>query len=293
MKRRTTARRFLLLLTATIISLTTYTTSHAQSFTLDLNDFRESYVENPWDTLRTPLDKVYLGAHHSVPNFLPSEFARERVIEEYSTNANIKITFRVPLTQRFQSEEVREGEFITLTQRPIYATGVSVTVETIDELAAARFHETRNEAWRESVVHSVTALDQDVEAKKGLLNISIPVPLPSAVEKLIGEGDATHIDISGREQITFAGETRRVSPFYGVEGQQKQPLFPSLDMKQELDVRLQGQIGEKIHVQVDHTSSSTLEGQNRIRLNYVGFDDDIIKLIELAIRASHYRDRPW
>ncbi len=272
----------MLLLTAAVISLTTYTTIHAQSFTLDLNDFRDLYVENPWDTLRTPLNVVYLGEHHTVPNFLSSDFSRQRVIEEYAPNANLKITFRVPLTQRFQSDEVRDGEFIAFSLRPIDAPGVEVTLETVDEIAAARFHSTRNEVWRESVVHSVTALDQDQEEQKGLLNINIPVPLPGAVEKLIGEGDKTNIDISGREQITFAGETRRVSPFYGVEGQQKQPLFPSLDMKQELDVRLQGQIGEKINIQVDHTSSSTLEGQNRIRLNYVGFDDDIIKLIELG-----------
>ncbi len=98
-----------------------------------------------------------------------------------------------------------------------------------------------------STKRAINTQDAITEEKKGLLNISIPVSLPGAVEKIIGQGEKTNIDISGRESITFAGETRRVSPFYGVEGLQKQSLFPSLDMKQELDVRLQGQIGEKIN----------------------------------------------
>ncbi len=270
-----------LVLLAAIVSLL-YSTPRAQSFELDLNDYRDLQSDLPWDTLRAPIDRLQIGLSRTVPIFLPSDFARDRVIEEYLPYAGIRVTFRVSPDVPFQSEEVREGVFIRMTERPIDSTGVALSLKTIDDIATERYSETIRQEWAASTKRAINAQDAIIEEKKGLLNISIPVALPGAVEKLIGQGEKTNIDISGRESITFAGESRRVSPFYGVEGLQKQSLFPSLDMKQELDVRLQGRIGEKINLQVDHTSSTSLESQNRIRLNYTGFDDDVVKLIELG-----------
>jgi hypothetical protein len=266
---------------AATLSLT-HTTSRAQTFKLDLNRYHSIQTSAPWDTLRTPIDRIYLGPYHAVPNFLTSDFSRERVIVEYPPHGNYRITFRVPPTVPFRSEEVREGSFIVMSARPVDDPQIGLSVATIDELAAARFDETRQNVWAVSTKQALASQDALTEEKKGLLNISIPVSLPSSVERIIGQGEKTNIDISGRESITFAGETRRVNPFYGVEGQQKQSLFPSLDMKQELDVRVQGQIGEKINIQVDHTSSGGLDAQSRIRLNYQGFEDDVVKLIELG-----------
>ncbi len=265
------------------IVLLNYTNVRAQSFQFDLDDYRHLHREMPWDTLPgPPLDKLYLGPHHSVPNFLTTDFRRERVVEDFTPDGQFRITYRVPLTVPFRSEEVQDGAFITMTPRNVDAPGVEISVDRIDDIAEKRRSESLESIWKKSVVESVRSQDEDVEARRGLLNVSIPLPLPGAVEKLIGRGDQTSIDISGRESITFSGESRRVNPFVGVEGQQKQPLFPSLDMKQELDVQLRGQIGEKVNVEVDHTSSSIAANANRIRLNYQGFDDDIIKLIELG-----------
>jgi hypothetical protein len=272
---------FLLLVVAVIIPFSR-TPSRAQSFGLDLDKYRTPASDAPWDTVRTLIDRLAIGPYPGTPNFLPTDFRRERVIEEYSLDGMHRFVFRVPLTTPFETGEAREGPFILLVERPVDAEGVGLSLERVDDIARARYEESLRAAWESSVRKSLAAQDVETEAKRGLLSIAIPVSLPGAVEKIIGQGEKTNIDISGRESITFAGETRRVSPFYGVEGQQKQPLFPSLNMQQELDVRLQGQIGEKINIQVDHTSSSALEGQNRIRLNYKGFDDDIIKLIELG-----------
>ncbi len=277
------ARRsaLVLVLLATVVSLS-YTIGRAQSFQLHLDEYHTSATTVPWDTIGTPIDRLTIGPYPSTPNFLPTDFRRERVIQEYSLDGRFRLVFRVPLTVPFQNTEVREGAFIVLTERPVDAPDVEIELATIDEIALERYKESLRSTWASSVMKSLAAQDATAEAKKGLLNISLPVSLPGPVEKIIGQGEKTNIEISGRESITFAGETRRVSPFYGVEGQQKQPLFPSLEMKQELDVRLQGQIGEKINIQVDHTSSSALEGQNRLRLNYKGFDDDVIKLVELG-----------
>lgn len=269
------------LVLAAIVSFS-HVPGRAQSFQLDLDKYHAATIDLPWDTVRTPTDRLKIGPYPGTPNFLPTDFSRDRVIVEYSLDGLYRIEFRVPLITPFETSDVREGAFIVLGLRPVDSPDVRLSFTLVDEIARTRYDESLREAWVSSVTRSLAAQDAESAEKKGLLSINIPVSLPSAVEKIIGQGEKTNIDISGRESITFAGETRRVNPFYGVEGQQKQPLFPSLDMKQELDVRLQGQVGEKINIQVDHTSSSSLEGQNRIRLNYTGFDDDIVKLIELG-----------
>jgi len=256
---------------------------HAQRFSLSLDDFSHLHTDLPWDTLKPPpLDRLTVGEHHRVPNFLASDFSRVREVEEYSLYAPLKITIRHPNHYRFGFEETREGAFIVLAPRDLSIPDLSIEVVFIDDLAERRRRESFANVWQTTIVTSINAQRQTTAEKKGLLNISIPVPLPSAVERIIGKGEETNIDISGRQSITFAGESRRVDPFIGAEGQQKQPLFPSLDLRQELDVRLQGQIGEKIHIQVDHSSSSVLQEQNRIRLNYQGFEDDIVQLIEMG-----------
>jgi hypothetical protein len=275
-----TRRSSLFALLAAIVPLA-QTTVFGQSIQLDLGKYQSLQTDAPWDTVRAPVDRLYLGPG-SVPNFLSSDFSRDREIVEYSPHGGYRITFRVPPTVPFRSEETRDGSFIVRTPRPVDDPRVTASVATFDQMAADAWSSGLREVWAKDTKEAIATQDALADEKKGLLNISIPVSLPGAVEKIIGQGEKTNIDISGRESITFAGETRVVNPFYGVEGQQKQSLFPSLDMKQELDVRLNGQIGEKIMIQVDHTSTGGLEAQNRIRLHYQGFEDDVVKLIELG-----------
>jgi hypothetical protein len=237
----------------------------------------------PWDTVdTTPLHLLRIGPYHTIPNFLDANFARERQFDEYPPRSSVRVRFTHPNIYSFGFEETRQGSFIVLGSRDLNTPGLQISVETVDNLATRHARESRQELWRSTVVTSIQNQENRIETRRGMLNIPIKIKLPGAVERIIGQGEATNIDISGRESITFAGESRRVSPFIGVEGQQKQPLFPSLDMRQELDVRLNGQIGEKVNIQVDHSSNSLATDANRIRLNYTGFEDDVIQLIELG-----------
>lgn len=257
--------------------------ARGQGLVISLDDLSTLFPESPLDTLKQDdLKFLRLGKQGRARNFLQPDFDRERTVEEYSLYAPLRMTFRYPNLYRFEFEEARDGAFIVLTPRDLSTPGLSITIESVEHLTERRRSESLNAVWRQTVIAYINAQSDQQGDKKGLLNISIPVQLPSVVEKVIGKGEATNIDISGRQSITFAGESRRVSPFIGVEGQTKQPLFPSLDLRQELDVRLNGQIGEKINVQVDHSTSSAATDGNRIRLNYTGFEDDIIQLIEMG-----------
>lgn len=117
------------------------------------------------------------------------------------------------------------------------------------------------------------------EAQDGLLNFRIPVKIPRSLERFIGKGEATSIRISGTEQISITGESRRQSNFLANEVQQSQSLFPALEMKQSLRVNLDGTVGEKIKVRVTHDSEAIGDQATEIKLAFEGDEDDIIQVI--------------
>lgn len=251
---------------------------------LDLNErIKHLPTEALLDTVEVPrLGVLKIGSYHTVPNFLQWDFGRERVVEEYSLDGRLRLTFRHPRTERFDFEEQREGAFIVMQPRDLSTPGLSIEVETVDDIAESIRRRNTAKVWRQTSVESVVRRRVgDGQGGRGI-NIDVPLPLPGVLESIIGEGEKTNIDISGRESISISGESRIVDPYIGVEGQQSQSLFPALDLRQELDVRLQGQIGEKVNIQVDHSSAAVGPLSNRIRLNYKGFEDDIVKLIELG-----------
>ncbi len=120
------------------------------------------------------------------------------------------------------------------------------------------------------------------KVEKGIPNFSdidIPVKFPETVGRVIGQG--ANLRVSGSEQITFGGQTRyRVKEPLTEYGRRSR--FPTLDMKQHLKINLEGTVGEKIHVMVQHDSDIDTPLENRIKLRYEGYDDEIIQSIEMG-----------
>jgi hypothetical protein len=152
----------------------------------------------------------------------------------------------------------------------------------MDGVAAEIERETRAEVWNEVARQRILLAPPTTESATGGIKFDIPLPMPKSLESIFGPGEKTSITVRGREEITIAGETRVIKPFIGVEGRQSQSLFPSLDMQQKLDVSLNGQIGDKVKIQVDHSSEAVGDEANRVRLAYQGYEDEIIQLIEMG-----------
>uniref|UniRef100_A0A7C4CA96 Gliding motility protein SprA N-terminal domain-containing protein n=1 Tax=candidate division WOR-3 bacterium TaxID=2052148 RepID=A0A7C4CA96_UNCW3 len=94
---------------------------------------------------------------------------------------------------------------------------------------------------------------------------------------LLGEG--SKIDISGRDRISLGGSQTFVS---GVtQTQNRARLFPELTMKQELAVSVNGTVGDRTKVTIDHDSERQ-EGQNKVKLTYTGTEDDVVRSVELG-----------
>jgi hypothetical protein len=242
------------------------------------------YPTAVWDTI-PPFDFKTLkySTYGRIPNFLKSDFKLTRSTVEYGAVPGYRMTYTYPRVYSFELRGTTKGEFFTYEPRDVTMPGLEIQVERLSDVAEKIRVQSQNEIWRETVVTSVTSARAPGESRReGLISVDIPLPMPSQLESIFGPGDKTQINISGREEITFAGESRKVDPFIGVEGQQKQSLFPSLDMEQKLDVTLSGTIGDKVFIQVDHSSEPMFEKGNNIQLYYVGYEDDVIKRIDLG-----------
>lgn len=92
-------------------------------------------------------------------------------------------------------------------------------------------------------------------------------------------GEGSRIDISGRDRITLGGSQTRQLGRTVTLGSQR--LLPELRMEQELAVSLNGTIGERTRVTIDHDSQRQ-EGQNKVKLAYTGTEDEVVQSVELG-----------
>lgn len=137
------------------------------------------------------------------------------------------------------------------------------------------------EAWREASRQRLRAPPGQAEETLlgGITSIDLPITFPSAVSSIIGQG--ANIEVSASEDISFGGESNYIveDRDYGF-GQRSR--FPQLDMHQHLRMNVNGTIGEKIHVLVDHDSEVQTALENKIKLRYVGDEDEVIQSIEMG-----------
>ena len=112
------------------------------------------------------------------------------------------------------------------------------------------------------------------------LSIDLPkMALPKMVKDFMGD-KAARLNIDGSEKLTFRIGSTNNSGLGNSESGSSEDL--DLDLKQELRLRLRGTIGEKIHVNITHTSVSDEEigNPNTIEIKYIGNEDEIVQTIE-------------
>ncbi|HXV13022.1 MAG TPA: cell surface protein SprA, partial [Candidatus Krumholzibacteria bacterium] len=222
------------------------------------------------------------GLRYQVPHFLTSDVSTTRAVDDYLAVPGYRARITVPRGAFFEATERQAGDLILTEPRDYTIPDLAVDLRPMDDVATEIYRNTTRQVWRESARASVAALAVTTEATTGGITFDIPLPMPKQLESIFGPGEKTSITLRGREEITIAGETTVLDPFIGAEGRQEQSLFPSLDMQQQLDVSLTGTIGDKVSIQVDHSSEAIGDDANRVRLAYTGYEDEVIQLIELG-----------
>ncbi|MEO0073053.1 MAG: hypothetical protein ABIK43_00130 [candidate division WOR-3 bacterium] len=125
--------------------------------------------------------------------------------------------------------------------------------------------------WAEQSAHARARADITAEPSGLIPDIELP-RLP-----VFGEG--SRIDIAGRDRITLGGsQTRQLGRTVTLGAQR---LLPELKLEQELAVSLNGTIGERTKVTIDHDSQRQ-EGQNKVKLSYTGNEDEVVQSVELG-----------
>ncbi|MGH7725242.1 MAG: cell surface protein SprA [Candidatus Eiseniibacteriota bacterium] len=121
--------------------------------------------------------------------------------------------------------------------------------------------------------------DVDAMARQSGYKINLPFELPTAATGVLGRGGPS-LNVSGSERISIAGTSNWDNRISGTGV--RRSLFPQLDMRQDLDIRLDGSLGDKVRVDVAQNSANTVPLSNRIGIHYTGYDDEILKSVDLG-----------
>ncbi len=153
----------------------------------------------------------------------------------------------------------------------------------VDEYSNVLTTRTYRKLWRDSSRESRSVARGLAKKPQGLFHYDLPIQIPKVLSGILGNG-APNIDVSGSETITLSGISDWTAGRQGaIQNEHKRPsAFPSLEMKQDLQVNLTGSIGDKIKVDVDQSSNVQTSIDNKVKLRYEGDEDDMIKSIDLG-----------
>ncbi len=145
------------------------------------------------------------------------------------------------------------------------------------ELTALNFQR----LWNDRSHSSINSLGANTPAPATTgISLQLPSPLPRRVQSLLGPGGPA-LTVSGMENIRLSGQSSWTNQQVGLLGQRRS-LFPSLDMQQDLDIKLEGQLSDRVRVNLLQNSANQIPLANRIAINYKGSEDDLIQQFDLG-----------
>jgi hypothetical protein len=113
-------------------------------------------------------------------------------------------------------------------------------------------------------------------------DIDLDLKMPRGLSYILGEGG--HIKVAGFEDINV--EVKQNRQTYGEQGSYS--AFPQIKLKERLKAEINGTVGEKLHVDIDHDSDLP-EQDNKMEIWYGGsggadseIEDDIIQELNLG-----------
>jgi len=137
--------------------------------------------------------------------------------------------------------------------------------------------------WRDRTLQSINVRSEPSGAARTSsqgFTLKLPSPLPKRVQSLLGPGGPA-LSVSGSENIRLSGQSNWTNQQVGPLGQRRS-LFPTLTMQQDLDIRLEGQLSDRIKVNLLQNSANQVPLANRIAINYRGDEDDLVQALDLG-----------
>ncbi len=136
-------------------------------------------------------------------------------------------------------------------------------------------------AWADRSRQNINVKAQSTgQSSTSGFQFKLPSPLPARVQSLLGPGGPA-LNVSGSENIRLSGQSNWSNQQTVMLGT-RPSLFPTLNMQQDLDIRLEGQLSDRIKVNLLQNSANQIPLANRIAINYRGEEDDLVQEFDLG-----------
>ncbi len=146
----------------------------------------------------------------------------------------------------------------------------------LDEYIRLRYDEEIARRTREQVAKTSQGGVKDLEGLlKNITELEIPIP-PNPLMSIFGDRSRISLRISGAIDIN-AG--------FRIETSDQQSVFLrptqfSPNFKQQVQVQVNGLIGDKLSIKADWSTERTFEYENQLKIKYTGYEDEIVQSVE-------------
>jgi len=130
--------------------------------------------------------------------------------------------------------------------------------------------------WNSYKIRDLTGERYDKQ-RGGGLEIAIPVRIRSRTFQTIFGGDRVSLSVTG--QININGGFRHEKRSQVRDAYSRGSNY-NFKMQQTQNFKVQGNVGDKVTVSVDQDSERPFDFENTVKLNYKGYDDEILQSIQ-------------
>ncbi|MCX7984152.1 MAG: cell surface protein SprA [Bacteroidetes bacterium] len=175
-------------------------------------------------------------------------------------------------------EELDSTQWVYRLRRVVGDVDVRIPIDVPLEIyTELRFNRTKRKIWEELVQPRLSSEQKTglAEVMGKITNIEIPVP-KNPLFSIFGP-NIIRLQINGGVDIHAAFRNTKSDRFTA------SPLGQSRsepDFKQEVQVTVKGEIGDKLKISADWNTQRTFEYENQLRVQYTGYEDEIVQSVE-------------
>ena len=216
------------------------------------------------DTLHTPRADFYLPRRKR-DGWLASPIQRKR--RPFHPRIGNYWRHEVSLDSTSESFVIRESVGNIQVRDPLSLT--------YDEYRQRRLKSSLDYGWRD--VMEQRARQRQRQSRGGVgFNIVVPGGQQSAFTTIFGQ-PTVDLRVNGNADIKAGFNYRKSDQQVAVTGR---PSQVDPDFKQDLKLGITGTIGDKLRVDVNWDTNNQFDFQNQLRLQYTGYEDEIIQNVE-------------
>ena len=102
--------------------------------------------------------------------------------------------------------------------------------------------------------------------------------IPESLDRIFG-GNFIDLQVNGFVNLDFGGRFQKVeNPSIPIR-QQRNGGF---NYDQQINLNINGKVGEKLKITANFDNNNTFDFQNNLKLDYTGFDEEIVRKIEVG-----------